>query len=109
MVPPWTSTKLLAMASPSPEPSVLRDVSPRTNRSVSSSGDTSSSLAEILRMVISTWPSSSLTTWIYQQVSKYTVGLLAVQIKKDFLLRQIVAELDPACLNLIRQLKPHLL
>ena len=64
MVPPWTSTKLLAMASPSPEPSVLRDVSPRTNRSVSSSGDTSSSLAEILRMVISTWPSSSLTTWI---------------------------------------------
>ena len=51
----------------------------------------------------------SVLCYIYQQVFKYTVGLLAVQIKKDFLLRQIVAELDPACLNLIRQLKPHLL
>ena len=36
-VPPCSSVKLRAMDSPSPEPSVVREVSPRTKRSISRS------------------------------------------------------------------------
>ena len=47
MVPPCSSTKLLAMARPSPLPSVFLDLSPRTKRSVKSSGAIFSSEADI--------------------------------------------------------------
>ena len=46
----------------------MRDESPRTNRSVSSSGDTFSSLADILRMEILTYPSGSRATRMYALV-----------------------------------------
>jgi len=42
---PGTRVKLFAIASPSPLPSVLREASPLTNRSVSSSPDTDNSCA----------------------------------------------------------------
>ena len=37
--PPWSDMRLVAMDSPSPLPSVDRELSPRTNRSVSSSAE----------------------------------------------------------------------
>ena len=40
-LPPWRPTKLFTIARPRPEPSVLRDSSPRTKRSVISSGNKS--------------------------------------------------------------------
>ena len=57
-LPPWRPTKLFTIARPRPEPSVLRDSSPRTKRSVISSGLKVSSVAEIFfRRIIHLSPS----------------------------------------------------
>mgnify|MGYP007107300747 CR=1 FL=1 len=49
-VPPWSSVRLRAMDSPRPEPSVFLDLSPRTKRSVSSSGPMFNGFVEIFLM-----------------------------------------------------------
>ena len=46
-VPFCSSTRLLAMFSPSPLPSVVRELSPRTKRSISSSGSMLSASREM--------------------------------------------------------------
>ena len=57
-VPPHCSTQLLAIASPSPLPSVVRDFSPRTNRSHISSAVKSILLREMFLTVTHTLPSA---------------------------------------------------
>ena len=49
-VPPWSSVRLRAMDSPSPEPAVVRDSSPRTKRSINRSGGTFSGSREMFLM-----------------------------------------------------------
>ena len=90
-----SSTKLLAIAIPRPEPSVLRDWSPRTKRSVISSGLKSSSLAVFHD--------------IGQQIVENTVCLLAVQRQDDLLVRQIPPEINGGLFDLIAQFQAYLL
>ena len=64
-VPPWSSVRLLAMDSPRPEPSVVRDSSPRTKRSISRSGGTFRGSRE-------TFFTDRLTLPFPQKISIYT-------------------------------------
>ena len=54
-VPCCSWVRLRAMDRPRPLPSVFRDASPRTNRSISSSAEIFSGVAEMLRKVMVTW------------------------------------------------------
>ena len=57
-VPPIRCTRLRAMESPSPLPSVWREVSPRTKRSISSSGEMFSSARDIFLKLMVICPSA---------------------------------------------------
>ena len=58
-VPCWSWVRLRAMDSPRPLPSVFREVSPRTKRSISSSAEMFRGVAEMLRKVMVTSFSSA--------------------------------------------------
>ena len=61
-VPPWSSVRLRAMDRPRPEPSVVRDSSPRTNRSMSRSAGMLRGWREMFLMDRTTLPSQRHTS-----------------------------------------------
>ena len=61
-VPFCSSVRLFAMDSPRPLPSVVLATSPRTKRSVSSSGLIFNGFSDTFLMVKMAWPSSSITS-----------------------------------------------
>ena len=60
--PPWSSVRFWAMESPRPEPSVVRDSSPRTKRSTSWAAGMLSCWREIFLMERMTFPSQCITS-----------------------------------------------